>query len=185
MHLIIYFDMALFQWVFIIVISAVGVLMSHWYLIRFPPAVNLTQCVSIFCSLMIHNDWMYIAFNLNGICYQYTNTIFWYLHTSPNLAIFSEFITHPFFQHFLHFPLYQISVFECLSNCIAGETICNGVKGYRFFLHIIFDNYVLLNFVGSNGLFYFCSNFWFDCAEVVCNISLPSCRVSFFLPGDI
>ena len=55
--------------------STVGVLMSPIYLINFPPDVSLTWCVSVFCGLIKHADWVYVSFRLNSIWDQCMNNI--------------------------------------------------------------------------------------------------------------
>jgi len=47
-------DMTEFQCALMVVIPAVGVLVTPLYDIRLPPAVRRTLCVSVFCGLMAH-----------------------------------------------------------------------------------------------------------------------------------
>ena len=78
-----------------------------------------------------------------------------------NIVFVPSFSSKPF-KHcpsFLHitfshtFFLYQISVFELLSGCFSGDTFCDGLKWYRFFFRVIFNNHVLLHYVGPGWFF--------------------------------
>ena len=102
---------------------------------------------------MLNTAQMCVSFCVTGIWYRYMN----------NIVFVPSFSSKPF-KHcpsFLHitFPhtffLYQISVFKLPSGCFSGDTFCDGLKWYRFFFRVIFNNHVLLHYGGPGWFFRF------------------------------
>ena len=54
-------EMAMFTWIFVVVKSNDGVLISPRYSIRFPPAVSLVLWVSVFWGQLLHTALTYVA----------------------------------------------------------------------------------------------------------------------------
>ena len=53
----------------------VGVLGSPIYVIKFPPTVHLTQCVSFLFGLIVHTKFVYVIFSFFGIWFFEMNCI--------------------------------------------------------------------------------------------------------------
>ena len=142
--------------IFIIFMSAIGMMKSPGCLTKFPPTVMHTQYVSVLCGIMPHTACDYVAFNTTGISNQYVFNIV--LQPACSLKSFKScpILLHiPFFSPFYCFPLHQISVFDFLSSCITGETVWDGVNFNSIFFLIFFKKRIFLECIGAVWLFIF------------------------------
>ena len=148
----------MFQWVFIIDMSDARVLMSPGYLIKFPSAVSLIICVSVFWNLTSQTNYMYIAFLPTGMWYWYTNNTAliptWYSKPYKNYLSFLKTSLSRIFN----FYFCWISIFKCISSCLLGDAVCDGTKCYQWLQHIISNKKIFFNCIGAGWLFYYCYN---------------------------
>ena len=96
------------------------------------------------------------------------------------LKFFSKFVSRPFYPHFSFFILPNICT--RVPFRLSRRWRCSKWSEVLLFLSTDLSyNHTFFNCLGSGWLFYICSGFWSDCADVICGVLFS--LFGFYVPA--